>query len=274
MPTEPATTPKEPATEPVSRGWQTLCPELRVKILKEVAWQKNSLRYATVSREWQFWIESCQFSHIRLCNQDKLDELASNMVPRQQGHVRYIWLNIELRAYDCWDCWMRESTAEVETNTETITATIERLYRTLSSWQPTGHGLTLELSVQSPADKWHWFPHWYYGGRADVPDSICMSADVLRLPPRSKAAAAFQGWSSMIDEMALDRIWGQRRNLFFVCPLPRVEAVTRFVLRRQSRRRLPLPGLKLMLESLPRLATVTYEPWGPWTRRDQRKLED
>ncbi|KAG5979210.1 hypothetical protein E4U55_005411, partial [Claviceps digitariae] len=251
------------------KGWQALCPELRMRILKEIAEEKDSLRYAGVSKEWQFWIEARRLSHIRFCNQEKLDALAEMIVPRQQQHVRYIWLNIELREYGCWECWGRETTEDVVMNTKTITQAIERLYGMLTSWTPTRQGLTLELSIQSPADDRHWFPNWYHGGRGNVPSNICMSPDVLSLPRKRKPRSEFQGWNMFIDEVSLDRLWEQRCDLMFTSPLPNVNAVTKFVIRRQSRRRFPPRSLKLMLQRLPRLESLTYEPWRTWTRRDQ-----
>ncbi|KAG6017470.1 hypothetical protein E4U43_001070 [Claviceps pusilla] len=260
--------------KPVFRGWQVLCHEIRFKILTEIAEEEDSLKYATVSKEWQFWIEARRFSHIRLRHQDQLDALVNSIVPRQQQHVRYIWLNIELREYGCWDCWTRESTHDVVMNTRTITHAIERLYEMLSGWKPTRQGLTLELSMQSPTDNCHWFPHWYNGGSADVPNNICMSPDVLRLPLKKKRRSDFQGWNRFIDEISLNRLWEQRCDLMFTNLLPKVTVVTRFVLRRQCRRRFPPRSLKMMLERLPRLEDLTYEPWRAWTRRDQLEQDD
>ncbi|KAG6004175.1 hypothetical protein E4U21_001355 [Claviceps maximensis] len=254
--------------KPVLQGWQVLCHDVRAEILKEIAEWEDSLRYATVSKEWQFWIESRKFSHIRLCNQDKLDAFVKDVVPRQRQHIRYIWLNIELRKYNCWECWARETTEDVVMNTRTITRAIERLYDMLRGWEERKN-LTLELSMQSPSDGYHWFPHWYNGGCATVPSNICMSPDVLRLPLKKKSSSLFQGWNRFIDETSLNRIWEQRCDWMFTRPLPKVEVVTKFVLRRQCRRRIPLRSLKQLLEALPRLEELIYEPWRAWTFGDQ-----
>ncbi|KAG6022584.1 hypothetical protein E4U41_002230 [Claviceps citrina] len=138
--------------------WQAFGPQIQLLILDEIAASRDCLRYATVSRQWQFAIQARRFSHLRLSHQDKLDVLASQMVAHQQQHVGYIWLNIEFPGYKCPKCEKPESDRELVINTDIITHTIERLYDILKRWKPRAHGLTLELSMQSLADNCHWFP--------------------------------------------------------------------------------------------------------------------
>ncbi|GAB0138107.1 hypothetical protein EsDP_00006352 [Epichloe bromicola] len=237
--------------------WLTLCPEVRQLILDVVATDRNCLKYATVSREWQFHLESRRFSHLRLDDDKQLEFLDRNLVARQQQHVVYIWLNIELVPYNCRKKFLaREAQNEVVKNTRIITAAIARLYSMLSRWGPTKHGLTLELSMQSPSDYLDWFPNWYFGGRPDVSGGICMSPGVLKLPQEPDERWKFSGWLKYIDKQVLYRVWDQPWDLMFAGTLPEVTAVTRFVIRRQSRRRLPPASLKRMLEALPRLESL------------------
>jgi hypothetical protein len=56
--------------------------------------------------------------------------------------------------------------------------------------------------------------------------------------------------------------------------LPKVHVVTSFVIRRQCRRRFAPSTLWLLLEKLPRLECVVYEPWRLWYGVEQEMYDE
>ncbi|GAO18533.1 hypothetical protein UVI_02054750 [Ustilaginoidea virens] len=251
-------------------GWPRLPPEVRSQILRSIVYERHSLtRYALVCREWQRFIEAHKFSHVRIHDR-QLRGLERRMVDRQRRLVRHIWLNIELREYTCWECDRPETEWEQEANGRIIGLAVERVFAILSGWRATGRGLTLEISVQSPSDTLHWFPAWFFGGRADVPRGICIPPCVLR---EQRPKPGGWGWYWFPDYGAVSRIWDQRSPLRLRQALPTVAAVTRLVMRRQSRRRFAATTLGLMLQNLPALEDLVYEPWRAWNTIDQAEFD-
>jgi hypothetical protein len=56
--------------------------------------------------------------------------------------------------------------------------------------------------------------------------------------------------------------------------LPEVHAVTRFLIRRQCRRRFSPRSISLLMDKLPRLESLIYEPWRSPTRLEQEKYDN
>lgn len=251
--------------------WISLPAEIRLMILELLGQETRGLApYALVCEEWQAAIEKKNFRRLKL-QASCLDDF-EHMTSRQMGLVKHIWLNIELRRYTCRSCQTLESGSWASSNDSIIRRAISKLFSILSTWNPAGDDLTLELSVQSPSDSEHWFKNCYFG--ADDEDEDVISGSGNQLPDTTaKLHDPRHGWVdgqqvTSLGDFAVLRLCGEVM-LSFQEELPEVHAVTRFVLRRQCRRRFAPRTLWLLLDKLPRLEYAIYEPWQAWDRMEQ-----
>jgi hypothetical protein len=148
-----------------------------------------------------------------------------------------------------------------------VSDAIWKLFHILRTWRR-GKDLALEINVYSASDCEHWFKN------LQVSSDTCPlegdDEDAMRDVSRSQ---------SSYHDPQHDWIGGQRVNnpprsaavrlfrpirLVFREALPRVEAVTHLVIRRQLRRCISPFGLSMPLSRLDRLERITYEPWAPY----------
>lgn len=144
--------------------WGSLPPEIRLMILKALIQEGCYLaHYATVCREWQSVVEQKSFGRLKLTP----SRLAGfgDMVHRQRVLVKYIWLCIELREYDCSQCEIGETDPWHGSNTDIIKKAIRELFSVLSKWEPS-RSLVLDISVHSPSDSKHQFKYVKFGSDA------------------------------------------------------------------------------------------------------------
>ena len=123
----------------------------------------------------------------------------------------------------------------------------------------------MELNVFSSSESEHFFRKWYFG------------ADNENFNPISGLDGRFGRWGSRHSSIdghhcevsalaephnAIARLYPEFRMATLESDLlPAVYAVTKFVLRRQCRRRLHPETMGHMLQIFPRLESVVFEPW-------------
>lgn len=234
-------------------SWMSLPPEIRLIIMEEVVHQEfpGWISYATINREWQDVIEKENYKKLNL-EVPCLNEL-NVMVPSHKRHlVKHIWFEIELPRDPCSCCakWnpLPSNTSEI------VSQAILKLFTTLSTW---GQGsLTLELNVFSPSDSKHWFRGLYFsddrvegdnGPMINDPKHGWVNSKQILPAPEEVVRRAFR-------PIKLDTSFERE-------PLPLVICATSFVIRRQLRRCISPAGLSAMLEALPLLEHMSYEPW-------------
>ncbi|KAL7934472.1 hypothetical protein V8C35DRAFT_326894 [Trichoderma chlorosporum] len=244
--------------EPPRSSWSSLPPELRLMILEEAAHRKapNWSLSASVCKEWRDFIEVENYKKLNL-EVSCLDDL-NDMVPRHKRHlVNHIYFEIELPKGP-HACCLVGSSHQGKTST-IVSKAMQKLFTALGTWEQRPHGqLTLELNVTSPSDSQHWFKPLYFSD-----DRV--EGDWLAVHPRHDPR---HGWVdgklvSPVPEAAVRRAFrpikldtGLER-----WPLPCVPGVTSFVIRRQLRRCISTSGLSAILEALPMLKHMSYEPW-------------
>ncbi|UPK95600.1 hypothetical protein LCI18_006535 [Fusarium solani-melongenae] len=133
-----------------------------------------------------------------------------------------------------------------------IKVAVLKLFAVLSTWDSTD-GITLELSTNSPSDPQHWFKNYCFGD----------GTQGVRNWGRSD-----HGWSngtriSSPSSRTLGRLF-ETIDLTSRLRLLRVDVVTRLVIRRHLRRRLTASSLRMLLDKLPRLECLLFEPWREW----------
>jgi hypothetical protein len=236
--------------------WASLPTEIRLLILEEISRQKfrGWALCAAVCKEWQTIIEVNNFCQLAL-QVSCLDGL-ENLIIRPRPLVQYICLNIELPRYACPTC-QRNATLS-NRNSTIFRKAILRLFSILNTWQPTGR-LTLELNASSPSDSEHWFKNYCFGpGHEDTGEWTQQEKAIRWHDPK-------HGWVDGQQVMAPDApaILRLFSPLCLNVPqtLPKVHAVTGFLIRRQLRHQLFPEVLKALWEKLPRLESIVYELW-------------
>ncbi|KAL6700380.1 hypothetical protein J3F84DRAFT_402522 [Trichoderma pleuroticola] len=257
-------------------SWTHLPAEIRTLILEFLSKDGCSLAgFATVSREWQMFMEKHTFAGITL-TPDRLADFGP-MMHRNQALVRYIWLCLEFEEYDCYDCGLDSVWGISDADNLQVVTTFVALFTTLSSWKPSG-SLVLDISVVSLDDSKHWFKYLTF-----VPDAasgLCCSRRSPEPSTLSKWSEYGHGWIggwrySAPNAFAFHKVFveilGQRpfsnyeREEEWWQQLPVVPAVTAVMLRQQTRRRWKPRTLKYMFAHFPRLEEIHYEPWREWT---------
>lgn len=207
------------------------------------------------------------------------------MASRNRSLVRYLWLCLELDKYCCLDCAQRWTFDTDDDENATIMTTLQKLFSILNHWGSDSN-LTLDISVYSPSDSEHWFPHLTF--EPDIPWSTGGHNQVVEQAGRARAADDQHG-SNNVTGAAINRVFGEIMNPDHVIflpfandeqedewwqRLPLVTAVTSVLLRQQSRRRWKPRALAQMLSRLPMLRELHYEPWREWCNEDQDSRDE
>ena len=222
-------------------------------------------RFAAVSREWKTIIEQKTFSRLTL-KSSRLRDFDKITKPRRQL-VRYIWLCIELQEYSCPQCEHEETDLWHESNTNIIAHVLRQTFGILSSWKINGT-LTLDISVHSPSDAMHQFKYIQFW-----PDDKDISQSRQEI---TKVRESDHGWvnNSQVSkprEQSINRLFEDvEMPAGFWEGLPSLSAITRLLLRRQTRRRWQPENLEKLVKLLPNLREICYEPWREWSLVDQR----
>ncbi|KAJ4267338.1 hypothetical protein NW762_003442 [Fusarium torreyae] len=243
-----------------AKTWSSLPSEIRLMILEKITCQKFP-RWAyltSVSREWQQVLEKVNFSKIKL-ELSCLDAFVRIVVEQRRMLVRHICLNLELPKYRP----ITSSTyvSRSEDDVANIQEVIWQFWRILSDWEPAGN-LTLELNMYSPSDRQYWFKNIYLFSDEveDVEDPV---PDAWRVgtPPHDPKYGWVRGQQVRNPPATAKVRLFRLLKLTFDKPLPKVPAVTRFVMRRQLRRFVSPTVLGPLLSTFDHLEHISYEPW-------------
>lgn len=140
-------------------------------------------------------------------------------------------------------------------------------FSVLSSWEPT-ENLLLDISIHSPSDSRHRVKEIYLASDAfSEPDDKLGAISPHDPHPH-------QGWvdGQLRSHLYVDILFEyiEMAESSFWKELPKVEAVTSLLLRRQTRHRWAASALYELIDHLPRLQEIYYEPWRKWGGSDQR----
>ncbi|KAL7823432.1 hypothetical protein V8C26DRAFT_386488 [Trichoderma gracile] len=244
--------------------------------------------FAAVSREWQAVIEPQTFKRIRV-TPSRIAELDA-MTRRNRSHVRYLWLCVELERYGCDTCSPAGENDDVPMFNSVaddllIKAAIQSLFSVLGTWD-IGSSLTLDISVYSTSDQEHWFKYLTFEPDDDE-DEASSNQGYSYIPSVNRAAScevddARHQWNTADDsfleaQYAVQHVFTrilenypeesddeEMDGLEWWRELPLVPAITRLLLRQQTRRRWGPEALAELLSRLPRLSELHFEPWREW----------
>lgn len=259
--------------------WPLLPLEIRLQVLEAVAQNPSRLestidgptanalqakthfaKYAAVCKEWQAIFEPRLYGHLRITQScfSKFNKL----VRRQRGLLKHIWLRVELGTYTCPSCKDRKGMPERCPDEQIVERAIWELFSIISTWKmeqfPLPDQLTLEISMYSPSDSQHCFREDLHLG----PDSLG-SKDIESY--QSRIYDRYHGWTCgrRHERPPLGAISRLIQPVYakLAPTLPRIDFVTSFLICRQTRRRLSPLALRQILQSLPNLVNIDYEPW-------------
>ncbi|KAH8677671.1 hypothetical protein BX600DRAFT_431002 [Xylariales sp. PMI_506] len=217
-------------------------------------------KYAAVCKEWQAFFEPRLYNYLAITQ--SCFDMFSEFVHRQRYLLKHIWLRIELGTYACPSCKDVKGMLQSCQDGNIVERAIWELFSIMSAWKmdqfPLPDRLTLEISMYSPSDSQHCF-------RGDLhlgPDSLG-SKDIDSY--KSRIHDRYHGWSfgRRQERPPLGAIFRltQVIDAELSPTLPIVDFVSSFLLRRQTRRRLSPHTLQRILQSLPNLVNIDYEPW-------------
>jgi hypothetical protein len=253
-----------PSTRRTAVRWLSLPPEIRLMILEAIAEQRHPgwASLASVCKEWQLVLEKRNFQRLKL-QVSCLDDF-ERLVVRQRELVRHIQFDVELQKYTCRSCKWDESNSWSRRNSSIFNNGISKLFRILSTWG-LQHDLTLELNAHSPSDSEHWFKKYYFASDDEGSDG---GVSARETDPGRNWHDPWHGWVNgeqvrAPPAPAIMRLF-ERIDPYFHPELPRINAVTCLIIRRQLRRRLFPLTLELILSKLDYLEHLVYEPWRQW----------
>lgn len=235
-------------------SWDFLPQDIRRLILEIVSRQEGWGSAASVCKEWQDFIATKNFGRLEL-NQSNVHGLSK--IVRQRNLIRHIYLNVELPTYRCRSC---DSSFIVKiAEAATVRTCSRKLFSILSTWG-LDYRITLELNVYSPSDQCHWFKNHLFGFDHEDEDDFTEDLKLLHDPRH--------GWEhgkqvSAPHTAAIMHLFTPftKDGLVSLNNFAEVPAIKKLIIRRQMRRRIPPDALQVLLERLPQLESITYEPW-------------
>lgn len=248
-------------------GWEDLPAEIRLMILSGITDLKfpGWASLAAVCQEWQHELEKANFHKLTL-TVSCLNKFKTIMSPRRREFIHHISFHVKLPRYEAPCCSLRGSHSILPKDS-VFGDGICRLWSILRKWRPSKY-LALEINAFSLTDSKHWFKKLYFASDETGDDEKPLPGPYhdkkhgwengrkVSNPPNSALIQLFQPLTVLEKK------------------LPRIKAVTHFIIRRQLRRSIFGDFLKKMLKSFVRLEQVSYEPWAPYFMEHKRALYD
>lgn len=226
--------------------WSRLAPEIREMILERLPssryFGKHRIgEYASVSREWQAWVESRTFANLKIDSLSRMEKLGEYVRGERASCVRNVHLYTDLMPYR--DRRLAEDDECVNSNNRRFSERVKVLFAIMSTWN-LASGVTLELSASSPSDLLNgvWIERHEDFGR----DSDYMLVSDNRGQMRERLLG------NLLD------LQGDENGTVSISSVP---AVKRLVVSRQHFRSLTARAITTITGHLPGLEDVSYEPW-------------
>ena len=232
--------------------WDFLPAEIQIQILEALI--LDSARYASVCRAWQTIIEQRNFARLKITRA----RLANFDIGYRHRHlVKYIWFSIEPSEYYCPWCGVEGIYDQHQVPPKIIKKAIQDLVIQLSTWEPSD-GLVLDISVKTPR-AWSSSTTQYGPAFISEPKKANQCSHWLHDPNLHDAAMYLIDRTTSVPETEL----GQE--------IPKARAVTSLLLRRQTRRPWKSEVLEELVNLLPKVQEIYYEPWKGWRRMEYRR---
>ncbi|PMB69148.1 hypothetical protein BM221_005734 [Beauveria bassiana] len=227
----------------------------------------DCIGYLTTCKTWKQILEPRIYQHLFLTSSTL--SILRRLNCHQQNFVQYIWLAIELQGYDCPDCIELDldhldDSARRQVDAALVDTTLWQLFYLLRGWSREGFAkagnLTLEISVFSKSDMEHVF--WNHLHFDSSPFTPAGELEIGRPRLNDRGHGWKNGQLMGPHELhSIQVITQGTSSVYGDLELQPVPAVNKFIIRRQTRRQLPIGTLEAMLEKLPNLNSIVLEPW-------------
>lgn len=243
--------------------WDSLPAEIQIHILEALVLHEDSARYASVCRAWQTIIERRIFARLKV-TRSRLASF-SDIGYRHRHLVKSLWFSIEPSEYHCPHCGGVGNHSWHQVPTKTIRKAIQDLVIQLSTWEPSA-SLLLDISVRAPSALRHSSITIQYGPGVI---SELKKAKTIKCP----------NW---IHDISLQDAYFINKTTDFGKPepepepsqkMPKARAVTGLLLRRHTRCSWKSELLEELLDLLPEVHEIHYEPWRDWRRMEERPTD-
>jgi hypothetical protein len=200
-------------------------------------------------------------------------------------------LRVLLEGYDCGQCHEEEDAVWHGRNTALTEKAIVDFFYVIYDLETkaiyNGAALAnviLEISIHSPSDEMHYFKSYDFNVTSDAKTdqfaALFNGLNPVPTPPPHNPPQVVPHADTPHRELEPGEI-GPIRRLFgrsamdvrFAVPLAPLNCITRFVVRRQTRRRLNAIGMCRILAALPDLQAVDVELWREWTALEQQMAD-
>ncbi|RSL91930.1 hypothetical protein CEP52_014138 [Fusarium oligoseptatum] len=233
--------------------WDNTPFELRLKIFKwllEHYPRGNLTDYSLVCKQWQAFFEKEIYRHITITR--PYFRTFHRVIGRHRRPlVKYIWLRIELERYDCDICDYTILNMGSQNDNDELRRSITGLFTILRSWHEDGASdIKLEISIWSRSDFDHTFREDVY-----IDSDFNLICELDR--PEGPCDETFR-------EMDGENMWRRPYGLGLYPAIdrsvPRVQAITALLVRRQTRCVIGVPTIQQIIDKLPKLQEIFYEP--------------
>ena len=242
-------------------SWHSLPVEIQTHILEALIHHEDTARYASICRAWHAIIEPRMFARIKVTH-SRLADLKS-IGHRHRHLVKEIWFSIEPSDHHCPDCGNVGIPNWRPVSTKTIRRAIQDLVIELSTWEPSS-GLVLDISVQAPSALRHSSTTIQYGP-CDISEER-KKAKILQCSHWVHDPSV-RGPVTCLDKTIAN---GSKPEPRLRKKMPKARAVTSLLLRRQNRRAWKAEVLEELLDLLPEVREIYYEPWRDWRKMEER----
>ncbi len=239
--------------------WDSLPLEIQTGIIEALVLHGDSAQYASTCRAWQTIIERKLFACLKVTR----SRLAGfrDIGYRHRHLVKCIWFSIEPSEYLCPDCGGVAFDQLHRVSSITIRKAIQDLVIRLSRWEPRG-SLSLDISVKAPSAVMHSSTIIQYG-----PPVIS--------EPKNKIVRCSYWLHDTKTSAPFAYLFNKRRKVREpkVKPsheMPKARAVTSLLLRRQTRYPWKLEVFEEILDLLPEVREIHYEPWRDWRQMEKQ----
>ncbi|CAG1971920.1 unnamed protein product, partial [Fusarium graminearum] len=243
----------QPNVTDCKASWNDLPAETRNEIVRLVPILGGKCsQLATVCRDWHSIIEPLNFSNISLTIPYLADPISQTMLFRHREQIRYIWFKVELEGFCCMNCRSPSNRFLSSARDNKILMNgFEKLFKTLSTWEPCDDHLVLDISVYSPTDNQHWFKYLDFRPDNDLDDQETAILDDPAhgwVAGQNNSDAGILPTTALFDDIMCDKPFGS-----WWLSLPLVPVVGAVLLRQQTRRRWNQLALANMLTRFPNM---------------------
>lgn len=242
--------------------WDSLPVEIQTHILEALVLHRDSARYASICRAWQTIIEPRIFARLKV-TRSRLGGF-SDIGYHHRHLVKYIWFSIEPSEHHCPHCGCVWLYNWHQLSSKTIRKAIQDLVIQLSIWEPSG-SLLLDISVKASSVLMH-------------PSSIIQYGPPVISEPKKGKIIQCSHWLHDRDLLSAamyllnktTNVSEPERKPELSQEMPTARAVTSLLLRRQTRHPWKSEALEELLDLLPEVREIHYEPWRNWRRMEER----